>query len=861
MRLLKFIGGVLVILGASGFFPAVMHSSAMPASQVEMPERQPDYDENATSTAGFMTDSGTLAINVLAPGDILAQWPTGDTLNWGVGFDKTVRTVWINDNLAGGGSGLNEEFTLGGARTGASFLPDFGETWPGDMAYNTNTGMFWQVNVGGDNCIYEWDASIPEATGNIICGPAWTATSQRGLAWDPTDDSFFIGGWNEYIIYHVAYDGSIIEQWDTGIAISGLAYNWDSGQLFIIENSPTDTISQFDVASGTMVSSFSVPGFGDHAGAGLGIDCDGNLWAVNQGDNNAYLIDSSVPASLCTQAYAFNLHTYTMIRFPDVGSPGNVAAVGSTGDAGYFAGDFLGRDFSTIYAIDYNTNQLYAVSTANASATLIGSSIPAAGESWTGMTGAVNGIMYAASTDCTSSSLYTLDVNSGAPTPIGVITNGPCIIDIAINAAGELYGVDIVNDELVKINPANAAGTVIGSLGIDANYAQGLDFDDLSGDLYWAAYHVLSDTSTQGEMRIIDTSTGASTLVGMFPDGDEMDGLAFAFFGGDTYPPTIANIHESADPINRSGCTGPTTVAVRADITDASGLNWARLYYQPPGGSWTYAAMSFESGSTYMANIGPFSQAGTANYYVRAQDTAGNENQSNTDTITVNDCSLATPNLYAISNADGDGSYTVDWSDVAQADSYTLQEADNASFNNTVDIYTGSASQYSVSGRIPGTWYYRVRAVNAGGTSSWSNIQSVYVNPEAVFAVFLSGVVRNYDPYWEIEDNDSYNQANGPLVSGRFYRGYPDDLKDYFFFDSSSYGDITIDLFNHANKDVQLLLYYGRPLQSGDEVARDTKAPYHINYKGPSGRYYVYIYSVGSGFNTTIPYTLQVRYP
>jgi hypothetical protein len=37
-----------------------------------------------------------------------------------------------------------------------------------------------------------------------------------------------------------------------------------------------------------------------------------------------------------------------------------------------------------------------------------------------------------------------------------------------------------------------------------------MDYEEESGILYWAAY------TTTGEMRIIDTTTGASTLVGGF---------------------------------------------------------------------------------------------------------------------------------------------------------------------------------------------------------------------------------------------------------------------------------------------------------------------------------------------------------
>jgi len=91
----------------------------------------------------------------------------------------------------------------------------------------------------------------------------------------------------------------------------------------------------------------------------------------------------------------------------------------------------------------------------------------------------------------------------------------------------------------------------------------------------------------------------------------------------------------------------------------------------------------------------------------------------------------ATPVLSPISNADGDGSFTVDWSDAAFADTYTLEEADNAAFTLPATAYNGANSQASISGKTGGTWYYRVRANNGEGSSSWSNTESVTVKPAA----------------------------------------------------------------------------------------------------------------------------------
>jgi len=89
----------------------------------------------------------------------------------------------------------------------------------------------------------------------------------------------------------------------------------------------------------------------------------------------------------------------------------------------------------------------------------------------------------------------------------------------------------------------------------------------------------------------------------------------------------------------------------------------------------------------------------------------------------------AVPVLSAISNTDGDGAYLVDWNDVPHATGYTLEEDDSASFSSPATRYTDSNSQYQVTGRPVGIWYYRVRANNPCWGSVWSNVQAVGVWP------------------------------------------------------------------------------------------------------------------------------------
>lgn len=88
---------------------------------------------------------------------------------------------------------------------------------------------------------------------------------------------------------------------------------------------------------------------------------------------------------------------------------------------------------------------------------------------------------------------------------------------------------------------------------------------------------------------------------------------------------------------------------------------------------------------------------------------------------------LTAPALDPISNADGDGNYTVSWSLSAGATLYTLEEDDNVGFSSPTTVYSGAGTSKDISGRDEGTYSYRVMASNASASSVWSNFVSVEV--------------------------------------------------------------------------------------------------------------------------------------
>lgn len=227
-----------------------------------------------------------------------------------------------------------------------------------------------------------------------------------------------------------------------------------------------------------------------------------------------------------TGARAIGLNVFPqqrLIEIPDVDRPGQWNVLAQIAGAPY-AGDFRGRDFSRLYTLDYSDNALRTIDVATGARTTIGVPIP--NGNWTGLSSTPDGRLYAVSAgngaNGLESTLYTIDPLTAAATRIGSTRVASVIIDIAFAPDGTLYAVDIGSDALYTLDPATAEATWVGSLGVDANFSQGIAFHHASGVLYWAAY-----VGGGGQLRVIDTATGASAPIGAFPDDVLVGAIAF----------------------------------------------------------------------------------------------------------------------------------------------------------------------------------------------------------------------------------------------------------------------------------------------------------------------------------------------
>ncbi len=110
-----------------------------------------------------------------------------------------------------------------------------------------------------------------------------------------------------------------------------------------------------------------------------------------------------------------------------------------------------------------------------------------------------------------TNNLYCLDLNTLKATLIGSFpdTTG-CMIDICISIMGVGYGYDIIDDNAYKFDPLTGVTTLLGPIGFDANYGQGMDIDALTGTIYLSAFN---NSTLTGQLRTMDHNTGATTLL------------------------------------------------------------------------------------------------------------------------------------------------------------------------------------------------------------------------------------------------------------------------------------------------------------------------------------------------------------
>src|SRR6056297_630975 len=193
------------------------------------------------------------------------------------------------------------------------------------------------------------------------------------------------------------------------------------------------------------------------------------------------------------------------------------------------------------YAVS-DANELLTVDTATGSMTSIGTldlnSVTGIAYDWTTTT------MYAMDYDGDNavSKLYTVDLQTAEVSQVGLGSTEGININLACDLEGNLYSMNITDDVLMSISKTAGAGSVIGDLGIDASYAQDMEFDHNNGDILYATGY-----TDKGGLYVIDTETGMAHSLGQFEDGDELGGFAIPYTSPVPYPIEMHPMNNSED--------------------------------------------------------------------------------------------------------------------------------------------------------------------------------------------------------------------------------------------------------------------------------------------------------------------------
>jgi len=180
------------------------------------------------------------------------------------------------------------------------------------------------------------------------------------------------------------------------------------------------------------------------------------------------------------------------------------AASGVATDLGLIAfNDAEGLAFagSTLYAIGGSTAQLWDITTPPG--VLIGGTGARAGVDAGMDYNALTGTMYNIQGTGGASSLYTINLATGAATLVG--GSSAFADNLGINGAGAAYALDgIFTDSLYSVNLATGAMTLIGNLGL-GNISDQFGTTFVGGTLY--------ALSSSGQLYTVNTTTGAATLL------------------------------------------------------------------------------------------------------------------------------------------------------------------------------------------------------------------------------------------------------------------------------------------------------------------------------------------------------------
>gem|GEM_PF-1905677 len=153
---------------------------------------------------------------------------------------------------------------------------------------------------------------------------------------------------------------------------------------------------------------------------------------------------------------------------------------------------------------------------------------------------------------CTYNQLFRFDISTGEASLIGDFGGAQLnygIASIAIDGNGEMWGVDLAEDNLFFIDKETAEVTYIGPLGANFIYLLDISFDKSSNTLYFAGSQYSVGASS---LYVINTETGEAIPIAPLQNGVHMSGLAIPNDASFIFPPRNLEATTTGNQVNLS---------------------------------------------------------------------------------------------------------------------------------------------------------------------------------------------------------------------------------------------------------------------------------------------------------------------
>jgi hypothetical protein len=192
--------------------------------------------------------------------------------------------------------------------------------------------------------------------------------------------------------------------------------------------------------------------------------------------------------------------------------------------------------------------------------------------------------------------LYLFDICSLTAEPVGPLNTAGGMIDLCFRE-GVCYAYDIFDDNAYTIDLTTGNAALLGTIGFNAEYGQGMSYDEYSGTIYLSAFNYQTFSA---QLRTMDPATGMTTLV---TDWGYAQIAPFAvenyFIGYPVSPATNPDPPPGTDNINIEGVTLNWTNNGWGTNESEVWFNYSgtplKLYDGPVISSWPTGALPYQT--------------------------------------------------------------------------------------------------------------------------------------------------------------------------------------------------------------------------------------------------------------------------